>query len=163
VNVIPATTVHLPAIREIYNHAIRATAATFDLEERTLDDRATWLADRGAAHPVLVAVDEAGLVVGWASLSPYDKVRAAYARTVEDSIYVHPQAHGRNIGTRLLGSLMAAAHAAGHHAVIARITGGNASSVRLHRKFGFVEVGTLREVGRKFDQWHDVLLMQALL
>ena len=161
--VIPATKDHLPAICEIYNQAIRTTAATFDLEERTLDDRAAWLSDRAAVHPVLVAVDDSGLVLGWASLSPYDKVRAAYARTVEDSIYVHSDAHGRKIGTLLLGSLMAAAHTAGHHAVIARITGGNASSVRLHRRFGFVEVGTLCEVGRKFGQWHDVLLMQAVL
>jgi phosphinothricin acetyltransferase len=154
---------HLPAIRDIYNHAIRTTAATFDLEERTMDDRAAWLKDRGPAHPVLVAVDDGDAVLGWASLSPYDKVRAAYARTVEDSIYVRPEAHGRHVGSLLLGALMEAAHTAGHHAIIARITGGNAASVRLHERFGFATVGTLREVGRKFGQWHDVLLMQAVI
>lgn len=151
----------LLGILEIYNHAIRELPATFDTEEKTLTEREQWLAHHGDQFPVFVAVD-ADRVVGWASLSPFSD-RLAYARTVENSVYVHPEETGHGIGTLLMAALMDAARTRNYHAVIAKITGANATSIALHRKFGFVDAGVLREVGWKFDRWHDVVFMEALL
>jgi len=151
----------VPGICEIYNSAIRSLTATFDTEEKSLEDRAAWLAAHTGPHPVFVALD-GDTVAGWASLSPYIS-RIAAARTVESSVYLHPEYCGRGLGTQLMATLMPAARDLGHHAVIALITDGNEASVRLHRNFGYVEIGTLREVGWKFERWLDLLIMEAVL
>jgi phosphinothricin acetyltransferase len=151
----------LPAIAEIYNYAVRELTASFDTEERTLADREHWFAEHDDCYPIYVAVD-GDEVVGWACLSPFSE-RKAYAHTVEDSVYVHPNHWRCGVGSRLLSAVMSAARRLGYHAVIARIAGDAAASVALHRRFGFTEVGVMREVGRKFGRWLDVIIMEALL
>ena len=101
-------------------------------------------------------------MAGFASLSPY-RDRPAYRTTVEDSVYVDRRHQGRGIGRRLLGELLDRATESGFHAVMARIVGGHEASIALHRSLGFEVVGTEREVGRKFNRWLDVVLMQRLL
>jgi L-amino acid N-acyltransferase YncA len=155
------------AIAGIYNNEVLTSTVTFDLVPRSLDDQRTWLATRSGAYAAIVAVaDESlpgtGEVVGFASLSPY-KERAAYSTSVDNSVYVHPDHQGRGIGKLLLGELVDTARSHGFHAVFARIVGGHDASIRLHEKFGFQRVGVEREVGRKFGQWLDVVLMQRLL
>ena len=46
---------------------------------------------------------------------------------------------------------------------MARIVGGHAASIALHQACGFEIVGTEREVGRKFRNWFDVVVMQRML
>jgi L-amino acid N-acyltransferase YncA len=101
-------------------------------------------------------------VVGFGSLSPF-RDRAAYATTVEDSLYVDQTWRGRGVGRILLDELLALALARGFHAVIARISGENEPSIALHRACGFAMVGVEREVGRKFGRWIDVAVMQRML
>jgi phosphinothricin acetyltransferase len=101
-------------------------------------------------------------VVGFASVSPY-KERAAYRTTVEDSVYVRRDRHGLGIGRSLLIAVLDAAEASGFHAVMARIEAGGVASRALHEACGFRLVGIEREVGRKFNRWLDVALMQCLL
>ncbi|MEO7555538.1 MAG: N-acetyltransferase family protein, partial [Acidimicrobiales bacterium] len=146
----------------IYNPAVLESTVTFDLVPRTLEDQRAWLSDRAGVHAVLVAIDPAGVVAGFGSLSPY-KDRPAYRTTVEDSVYVRSDAQGRGVGSLLLGSLLDTATAHGFHAVIARIVGHHDASINLHAGHGFEVVGTEREVGRKFGKWLDVVLMQRLL
>ena len=151
-------------IREIYNHEVLNTTATFDLVPRSLDEQRDWLANRQGAFAAIVAVDATlgGAVMGFASLSPY-KERAAYRTTVEDSVYVHRDAHGRGIGKLLLNRLLDVATASGFHAVVARIEATGTASRGLHRSCGFDLVGVEREVGRKFNRWLDVAVMQCVL
>ena len=149
------------AIRTIYNHEVRTSAATFDLVERTLENQEAWLAERSGAFSVLVAESD-HLVIGFAALSSY-KERAAYRTTVENSVYVDPDARGGGVADALLTELLAVAQSSGFHAVVARIGGGNEASIRLHEKHGFAIVGTEREIGRKFGRWQDVVVMQTLL
>jgi phosphinothricin acetyltransferase len=156
-----ATIADAEAIRSIYNVEVTGSTVTFDLVPRTLEDQRAWLSARSGAHAVLVAED-AGAVVGFASLSPY-RDRPAYSTTVEDSVYVHREQQGRGIGRLLLTDLLAVATNHGFHAVMARIVGGHDASIALHRACGFEFVGTEREVGRKFGRWLDVDLMQKLL
>jgi L-amino acid N-acyltransferase len=149
------------AIREIYNLEVTTSTVTFDLVPRSLEEQAAWLTQRSGAHAVLVAVDD-GELVGFGSLSPW-RDRPAYRTTVEDSVYVRRDAHGRGVGRAVLAGLVDVAIAHGFHACMARIVGGHEASIALHRSCGFEIVGTEREVGRKFGRWLDVVLMERLL
>ena len=149
------------AIRQIYNREVTGSVATFDLVPRTLEEQRAWQAARSGAHAVVVAEDE-GAVVGFGSLSQW-RDRPAYATTVEDSVYVHHEHQGRGVGRALLEHLIGTATAHGFHTCIARIVGGHEASIALHRACGFDIVGTEREVGRKFNRWLDVVLMQRML
>ena len=149
------------AIRQIYNHEVENTTATMDLVPRTLADQQDWLAARSGAFATIVAVLE-GEVVGFASLSPY-KERAAYRPTVEDSVYVRRDLGGRGIGKALLTAVIDLAAASGFHSVMARIEASGTASRALHASCGFREVGVEVEVGRKFNHWIDMVLMQKLL
>src|SRR5436305_9233203 len=104
-------------IRAIYNVEVLESTVTFDLVPRSHDDQRTWLAAHSGAHPAVVAVDSHE-VVGFGSLSPY-KDRAAYATTVEDSVYVHRDRRGVGIGKLILGELLDLWLIHGFHAVIA--------------------------------------------
>jgi len=163
----PAITVRLAAltdalaIRAIYNHEVMRTTATFDLVPRSLDDQRDWLAARSGAFAAIVAVHD-DEVVGFASLSPY-KERAAYRTTVEDSIYVRGDQQGRGVGKLLLTHLLEVAEASGFHAVMARIEASGDASRALHAACGFELVGVEREVGRKFNRWLSVAVMQRVL
>ena len=149
------------AIRRIYNVYVETSTVTFDLVPRTLVDQRAWLAERTGAHTALVAVVH-GEVVGFGSLSPY-RSRPAYSTSVEDSVYVDVEHHGRGVGKALLTALVEAADRSGFHAVFARIVGGHDASIRLHHGLGFELVGTEREVGRKFGRWLDVVVMERLV
>jgi L-amino acid N-acyltransferase len=156
-----ATDADADAIRGIYNLEVLESTVTFDLVPRTLEDQLVWQGQRSGAHAVLVAADESG-VAGFGSLSPY-KERAAYRTSVEDSVYVRRDRHGSGIGRLMLAELLRTAASSGFHAVFARINSTSEASIALHRSCGFELVGIEREVGRKFNRWLDVALMQRLL
>ncbi len=158
-----ATSADAEPIREIYNHEVIHTAATFDLVPRSLPEQQDWLAARSGAFATIVAVDaESSEVVGFGALSPY-KERAAYRTSVENSVYVRRGRHGQGIGRLLVDELLSTAELSGFHAVFARINATSEASIVLHRRCGYELVGIEREVGRKFGRWHDVAIMQRLL
>lgn len=157
----PARAEDLPAVTAIYNQAVERSTGTFDTEPKTLAQTAAWFAEHGAGHPVLAA-EEDGKVVGWASLSPYSG-RCAYARTAEVSVYVEESARGRGLAGELLDELLRAGRAAGVKQALARITQDNEASLRLHAKRGFAEVGRMRRVGEKFGRVLDVHVLQLSL
>jgi phosphinothricin acetyltransferase len=150
------------AIRAIYNLEVAESTVTFDLVPRTLDEQVDWIDAHSGAHPAVVAVDEAGEVVGFGSLSPF-KERPAYSPTVEDSVYVRRDRRGQGIGRLLLDQLLRLAVDHGFHTVMARIVGNHEASIALHVACGFELVGTERAVGRKFGRWLDVVEMQRML
>jgi phosphinothricin acetyltransferase len=149
------------AIAEIYNEAILTTTATFDTELKSVEDRARWLQEHDERHPVLVA-DVNGKVVGWASLTRWSD-RRAYDDTAETSFYVHSTHRGQGIGRRLKDAIIEEARRLGYHTLIARIADGSRESIHLNERAGFVHVGTLKEVGRKFGRLLDVHIMQKML
>ena len=155
------------AIRRIYNLEVTSSTATFDLVPRTLEEQRAWLEARSGAHAVVVATDTdvvggRGEVVGFGSLSPY-RDRPAYRTTVEDSVYVRRDRQGVGVGRLILGELLDVAAGHGFHTVMARIVDGHEASITLHHSHGFTMVGVEREVGRKFNRWLDVAVMQRLL
>jgi L-amino acid N-acyltransferase YncA len=148
-------------IRAIYNVEVLGSTATFDLRPRTPEEQLAWMSEHRGPHPAIVAVDD-DVVLGFASLSAF-RNRPAYATTVEDSVYVDAAGRGAGVGRALLHELVVLANQHGFHAVIARIGGGNEASIRLHLACGFEMVGVEREVGRKFNRWLDVSVLQRLL
>jgi phosphinothricin acetyltransferase len=146
----------------MYNLEVVESTVTFDLVPRSLAEQRAWIAEHSGGHPAIVAVDEDDAVRGFASLSPF-RPRPAYAPTVEDSVYVHRESRGKGIGELLLRDLLGLATDNGFHSVMARIVGGHDTSIALHERCGFEEVGREREVGRKFGRWLDVVLMQKML
>ena len=153
----------LPGITAIYNDAVANTTAIWN--ERLVDvaDRAQWLATRrGAGHPILVAIDTAGAVVGYASYGDW-RAFDGYRHTVEHSVYVAKTARGGGIGAALMRALIERARAAGKHVMVAGIEAGNTISIRLHEKLGFVCVGVMPQVGCKFGRWLDLAFLQLTL
>ena len=149
------------AIRAIYNPEVLGSTVTFDLVARSLEDQEKWIDEHSGAHPAIVAVED-GAIAGYGSLSPY-KERPAYRTSVEDSVYVHRGWQGKGVGRLLLASLVGLAADHGFHAIFARIVGGHDASIALHEKCGFETIGVEKEVGRKFNQWLDVVVMQKLV
>jgi phosphinothricin acetyltransferase len=149
------------AIRAIYNPEVLESTVTFDLVPRSLADQLAWIEEHSGGHPAIVATD-GDEVVGFGSLTPY-RPRAAYATTVEDSVYVRRDRRGGGVGRALLEELVRLGTAHGFHSAIARIVGNHEASIALHSRCGFQTVGVEREVGRKFGRWLDVVLMQRML
>ena len=158
-----ATSADAASIAEIYNREVTETTATFDLVPRTVDEQRAWLTDRSGAFAAIVGADSGtNRLIAFASLSPY-KERAAYRTTVENSIYVHRDFGGRGVGRQMLTHLIDVARESGFHSVMARIEASSEASRALHRACGFELVGDEREVGRKFNRWLDIAVMQLLL
>jgi phosphinothricin acetyltransferase len=151
----------VPAITEIYNEAILTTTATFDMEPKSVENRMQWLQSHDDRHPVLVAEVE-GRVVGWASLTIWSD-RRAYDDTAESSFYVLSTHRGRGIGRKLKDAIIAEARRLRFHTLIARMAEGSLESIHLNESAGFIHVGTLKEVGRKFGRLLDVHIMQLML
>jgi L-amino acid N-acyltransferase len=148
-------------IAEIYNEAIVTTTATFDTEPKSIEERTEWLHSHDERHPILVAVLN-GRVIGWSSLTRWSD-RPAYEDTAETSFYVHSTHRGKGIGRSLKEATVEEARRLGFHTLIARIAEGSRESVHLNESVGFIYVGTLKEVGRKFGRFLDVLIYQKHL
>jgi len=155
-----ATRADLPRLVEIYNYYIINTPITFDLEPYTVETRTPWFDEHAEVgrHRMIVAVED-GLVIGYATSSRW-RSKAAYNPTVEASIYCANEARGRGVGATMYRALFEALKSEDINRVVAGITVPNDSSIGLHKKFGFYEVGTFTEQGRKFGRYWDVTWME---
>jgi phosphinothricin acetyltransferase len=153
----------LDDIGRIYAHHVQTGVATFELvapDQTEWQQRLQSVTDRGL--PFLTATLN-GRIAGYAYCGPW-KTRPAYRHTVEDSIYLAPDAVGRGIGGRLLDALLTECTGAGVREVIAVIADAEgAASIALHRNRGFVDAGRLTAVGFKHGRWLDTVLLQRSL
>lgn len=163
VNVRPATLGDLPRLAEIYNHYVRETPATFDLEPFTVDQRREWFGHYGTSgrHRLLVA-ERDDAVVGYTTSSRFHP-RHAYDTTVEMTILSAPEAVGQRIGQLLYERIFEVLRGEDIHAAVALITLPNDASCALHERFGFRRAGVLREAGRKLDRYWDVAYYQKMM
>jgi L-amino acid N-acyltransferase YncA len=159
----PALVADIPSITTIYAHAVEHGTASFELEppdEAEMTRRQRSLLEGG--FPYLVA-ERAGKIAGYAYAGPY-RPRPAYRFSVEDSVYVYPEAQGLGVGRALLNALMREATARGFRQMIAVIGDSlQERSIALHRAAGFHHLGTIRNVGFKHGRWLDTVLMQRAL
>lgn len=159
------------ALTEIYNHYITNTHFTFDVEPFAVEVRAQkWFEqfESTGRHQLFVAVEDAndskaGRIFGYASSTAF-KSKQAYETSVEFTIYLAPECeHGRGIGRRLYEALIAALADEDVHRAYAGVALPNEESLLFHQRMGFTEVGTYREVGRKFGQYWDVTWLERAL
>lgn len=163
VSIRPATPADIPAITRIYDHAVRHGTASFELEPpdaAEMTRRMQQLLEGG--FPYLTA-QSGGELLGYAYAGHY-RTRPAYRFSVEDSIYVAPQAQRRGVGRALLERLIVEAASRGFRQMLAVIgDSAQVASIELHRAAGFRMVGTFENVGFKFDRWLDSVMMQRAL
>ena len=154
----------LPAITAIYAHHVTHGFGSFEEVPPDLEELARRRGEILAKRlPYLVASDGAGSVLGYAYASPY-RTRSAYRFTVEDSIYVAPEAARRGIGRLLLKALIQRCAKAGYRQMIAVIgDSANDGSIGLHQSLGFARAALLPTIGFKRGRWVDCVMMQRPL
>ena len=147
----------IDALTHLYNRYIKETTITFDLHPYTVEQRqATWMSHYATTGRYRLLVTEYnGQVVGYATSSKF-RTKAAYDTSVETSVYLDVQAQGLGIGSQLYSALFEALATEDVHRAYAGITLPNEPSIAIHQKFGFEQVGLVREVGRKFGRYWDV-------
>ena len=157
----PIVSADVPAITRIYAHAVEHGTASFELTPPDQAEIARRMNDlTGKGYPYLAA-DIDGALAGYAYAGPY-RARPAYRLTIEDSVYIAPEARRRGVGRTLLAALIDAAAARGFRQMIAVIGDSTrqAASIGLHEAAGFRHVGILQDVGFKHGRWLDSVLMQ---
>jgi phosphinothricin acetyltransferase len=154
---------HIPAILDIYSVYVTGSLCTFEEVVPSLAEMHRRLDRvRRAGLPWFVAL-ESNTVVGYAYAGSY-RARSAYNGTVENSVYVGNAHHGKGIGKGLLGALVAECKAQGRTEMIAVVgDSANVGSIALHERIGFMRVGVLKNVGKKFNRSVDTVLMQLNL
>jgi L-amino acid N-acyltransferase len=151
-----------PAILEIINYNILHSSALYDYVPRSLETQTAMLEDKLSKNfPVIVAVED-NEVVGFGSYGEF-RFREAYKFTVEHSVYARQDKIGKGVGKLLLTKLIEIAKEQKLHTMIGVIDAENGSSITFHKKFGFEEVGFIKESAYKFDRWLHSVFMQLIL
>lgn len=156
----------LETVQLIYAHHVTTGSGTFELEPPSLEEMtARWSDIVQNSWPYLVASPTSDLtrVLGFAYAAQF-RPRPAYAKTFESSVYVSPTSQRQGVGVLLMAELLHTLRSDGVREVLALIGDReNAGSIALHTKLGFRHAGLMQNVGRKFDRWLDVVLMQRTL
>ena len=153
----------LAALQAIYRHHVLHGLASFEEVPPDVEEMRRRHADIVARGLPYLVAEEGGAILGYGYCAPY-RLRSAYRYALEDSVYVKDGLLGRGIGSRLLGELVRVCEGLGYRQLIAVIgDSGNAPSIALHARHGFLRVGTLRSAGYKFGRWVDSVLMQRPL
>ncbi len=147
------------SVADIGNAIIRDSLVTFTTEERSTTAVATDIDARG---PRFLVAESSGRVVGFATYSAF-RAGPGYAQSREHSINLAPEARGQGAGRALMTALENAARRDGVHVLVAGISSANPGAIAFHKAIGFVQVGRMPEVGRKWGKWLDLVLMQKIL
>ncbi len=154
-----ARTQDAPAITAITNAIIRDTLVTFTTDERSVESVAAEIETKG---PAFLVADRDGAVVGFATYGTF-RSGPGYAQCREHSIQLAPEARGQHVGRSLMQALEANAQAENVHVLVAGISSANPTAIAFHAAVGFKQVGRMPEVGFKWGQRLDLVLMQKIL
>lgn len=159
----PAEPRDAEALAGIYGHHVLHGFGTFEETPPSateMEARRRTIADLGLPY---LAAEDAGTLLGFAYAGPF-RPRQAYRYTLEDSVYVAPDALGRGIGRAVLSGVIAACEALGARQLVAVIgDSGNVASIGLHTALGFEPAGVGRSLGYKHGRWVDIVWLQKAL
>lgn len=160
----PAVEQDLPSILAIYNHEVLHGFATWNDQAFSLAQFQAKLQEfQQCGWPFFVIEDQSGsAVAGYADYAPFRNF-SGYRNSMEHSVYIARNYARQGLGKRLMLHLIEHAKANGQHVLVAGIDHGNTGSIALHRQLGFEQTGYMPEVGQKFGQWRDLVLMQLML
>jgi len=153
-NIIQMSADHWPQVKAIYESGIATGNATFQTSAPQWEE---W--DHAHVKTCRLVAVENNQVVGWAALTAVSG-RCVYAGVGEVSVYVHPDARGKNVGTQLLQALITESEANGFWTLQAGIFPENTVSVKIHEKCGFRLVGRREKIGQMNGVWRDTLLLE---
>ena len=156
------TAADCPAILVIINEAILTSTALYDYHPRTLEQQIAIFEDKISKDFPIIVAEENNQVIGFGYYSEF-RFREAYKFTVEHSVYAAKNYIGKGVGKLLLSELIQLAKAQKMHTMIGVSDSENLNSISFHEKFGFEEVGYIKESGYKFDRWLDSVFMQKIL
>ncbi|HBI00558.1 MAG TPA: N-acetyltransferase family protein [Flavobacterium sp.] len=158
----PYSEADVPSILDIINDNILHSTSLYDYEPRSLANQSDLLKDKIAKNfPVIIAEID-GKIAGFGMYGEF-RFRDAYRFTVEHSVYVSKDFKGKGVGGKLLQSLIDIARKQGLHTMIGVIDAENTESILFHEKYGFKNVGIIKESGFKFNRWLDSVFMQLIL
>lgn len=154
------TRTDVPAVNGIYDHYIKHSHISFDLEPWSLDRRLEWFAGRSddPRYPLLVAID-GRRVVGGAWAGPY-RPKPAYDRSVETTVMVAPDHHHEGHGKLLLTELIKRLRNTDAHRAFAVVALPNEPSIALHHELGYRTIGVLSDSGYKFEAYWSTELLE---
>jgi L-amino acid N-acyltransferase YncA len=157
----PATTSDADTIAVLLNAHLATTTIEWAETPQTPGSILEWLDQ----HETVLVADEQGEVLGVAAYGWFrDAVkRPGYRFSVENTIHVREDRWATGVGRSLMEALINEARKSGKHTMIAAIDSTNETSMRFHRRLGFVEVARMPEVGAKFGRWLDLVLLQLRL
>lgn len=161
-NIRPATAQDAETIVAFWNPLIREAAVTFNPNEKTAAEVAGMIRDRAAAGHAFLVAEIDGTVTGFATYGQF-RGGQGYAHTMEHTVILSPNAHGKGIGRALMAALEEHARVARVHSMIAGVSAENPNGIAFHKALGYTEVAVLPEVGKKFGRWMDLHLMQKIL
>lgn len=148
-------------IAEIYNYYIKSTVITFEEDVVTENEMIERIKTTSSNLPWIV-YEENNEILGYAYAREW-KSRCAYKYSVESTVYLHQNKHGKGLGTKLYQELLKRIRNNNVHAIIGGIALPNNASIALHEKLGFEKVAHFKEVGYKFEKWIDVGYWELVL
>ncbi|WP_102225200.1 GNAT family N-acetyltransferase [Acidimangrovimonas sediminis] len=158
----PAVAGDAAAVAAFWNPVIRDTAVTFNPVEKTVEELVRTFAEKAAAGLAFLVAVEGEAVLGFASYGQF-RAGAGYARSMEHTVILAPEARGRGVGRALMAAIEDHARAGGAHSMIAGVSAENPAGRAFHAAIGYREVAVVPEVGFKFGRWMDLVLMQKML
>ncbi|MDX3927446.1 MAG: N-acetyltransferase family protein [Shinella sp.] len=153
----------IAAFTEIYRESVLNGVATYEIDPPSFEEmRNRFSTITGNGYPYIVAVEQTGLILGYAYASAF-RTRPAYRWLVEDSIYLAPDARGKGVGKALLAELVRRCTNLGFRQMVAVIGGAHPASIAVHRAAGFQDGGLMKATGYKHGRWLDTVIMQLAL
>jgi L-amino acid N-acyltransferase YncA len=156
-----ATDRDVVSIGSLLNALLATTTIEWTDTPHTAESLLEWLAE----HDAVLVAEERREILGVAAFGPFRDIvrRPGYRFTVENTVHVREDRWRSGVGLMLMRALIEEARERGKHTMIAAIDGANEASIRFHERLGFVEVARMPELGAKFGQWLDLVLLQLRL
>lgn len=150
---------------KLYTPYVKQTAITFEYDVPSVEEFAERIKNVLKKYPYLVA-EQNGELLGYAYVSSF-KARAAYAWSVETSIYVEQNKKNTGIGGKLhqaLENILKEQGILNMNACIACPKKEDEyltkNSIEFHTHLGYRMVGEFYECGYKFDRWYNMVWME---